>query len=463
MMKKETINGVTYATYSGLLKFVKIETNYVKISRIANNTPDLLAGVKEGDFVKISNMTHSVPSPLAITTTTDPETGENVPDKIWDSNTDWGNYIKVLNNNTFRVYYADDDCIVIYAAIEKSVPYNGAMTIERVMPPIDSGKILEVNNRLWACSSANNEVYSSKQGDCTNWQAYGEGISTDSYAATVGCEGGFTGIARQNDSVIFFKENWIIKLFGTKPSNFALASYNVPGVEQGSEKSVVWVNGTLFYLSHLGVCQYSPGGQPVVISRYAFGNAKYKNAVAGRHRNKYYISAQNENGEYELFVLDTDTGMWHREDNTQMLSTVTYNNVLYYVDGNTEALMCADRDHNILTDTAGISSEQEGKFDWNFETGNMYEEMFEKKYISRIQIALRTEEGTRARILAQFKNGGAWFLLRETGYLPRRVCQIPVSVRRADYLRLRVEGSGACLIKGIEIEFSGGSSKVWQY
>lgn len=440
-------------------RFVKVESPYVKISRTPTTPSNLFAGLKKGDWVKISGMTESVKKPLIISNAQDNEKYWANVDGVSEDRINypagfWGNYLEVLNDNTFMVYYADENCIVIKANIDKSVPYTGDMTIERVMPTIDSGKMLEVGNRLWACSSQNNEIYSSKQGDIKNWQAYGDGIATDSYAATVGCEGDFTGIARQNDSVIFFKENWILKLYGTKPSNYAIASYNVPGVERGSEKSIVWINGVLYYLSHLGVCQYSPGGQPVVISQKAFGYEKYKNAVAGRHRDKYYISAQNKSGSYELFVFDTATGLWHKEDNTRMVDTVTYNNVLYYTDSEGK-LVCADKDNNLLGDQATTES----GFEWSFETGNLYESDFGKKYISRIQLGIKSDTDMQAKVWAQYENGGAWVLLRELHYLRRRHSLIPVQLRRADYLKLRVKGAGMCQISGIQIEYSGGSAR----
>ena len=452
--KNNTINGIQYNTHANLRTFVKIENPYVKISRTPVTPSNLFTGLKKGDWVKISGMTNSVVSNSDLSKVYLSSSGTvTILNPTW-TNTDWGNYLEVLNGNTFKVYYADENCIVIKANIDKSVPYNGNMIIERVMPTIDSGKMLEVGNRLWACSSQNNEIYSSKQGDIKNWQAYGDGIATDSYAATVGCEGDFTGIARQNDSVIFFKENWILKLYGTKPSNYAIASYNVPGVERGSEKSIVWINGVLFYLSHLGVCQYTPGGQPVVISQKAFGYEKYRNAVAGRHRDKYYISAQNKSGSYELFVFDTATGLWHKEDNTQMVDTVTYNNVLYYTDSEGK-LVCADKDNNLLGNQATV----EGGFEWSFETGNLYESDFGKKYISRIQLGIKSDTDMQAKVWAQYENGGAWVLLRELHYLRRRHSLIPVQLRRADYLKLRVKGAGMCQISGIQIEYSGGSAR----
>lgn len=413
--------------------FTEIENYYVRIRGIG-----IGIGLNVGDYIKISGMEHDI--------------GEADENSIDDTS-----YIDVLNNNIFKLYGAADDYIIIKADLEVSIPYCGKMIVSRVMPEVDNDKVIEVNNRLWACSSENNEIYSCKQGDCTNWQAYSEGISTDSFAMTVGCEGDFTGIARQNDSVIFFKENWVLKIYGTKPSNYTLATYNVIGVEKGSSKSIVWINGVLYYLSKQGVCQYSPGSQPVVISEEAFGDTKYKNGVAGRHNNKYYISAENEIGEYELFVFDTDTGLWHKEDNTHMLSTVTYNNTMYYIDGETGYVICPDDKNNLIENSEDF--EQEGVFDWNCETGDLYDSDFNTKYISRINIGVKNKKGTVFKVLAQFEDNGEWIELKTVRYDRKKPHTIPVAVRRSDFLRLRLEGKGQCEIYGIDIEYSQGSVK----
>lgn len=458
----------TYRSYTAPRKFVRVEGNYVKISRNRENvTP--FTGIRKGDWVKISGVTGAVKKPLVISgsgTQQSPYVYWADVDGVTAGHTDypdgfWGNYREVLNGNTFKVFYADDNCIVIQAAIDKSVPYTGPMTVERVMPMIDDGKMLEVGNRLWACSSTHNEIYSCKQGDVTNWQAYGDGIATDSYAATVGNEGVFTGIARQNDSVIFFKENWIMKLFGTKPANFTLASYNVPGVAQGSEKSVVWVNGVLFYLSRTGVCQYSPGGMPVVISEQAFGRHHYRNGVAGRHKNKYVLCAQNESNAWELLVFDTEKGLWYKEDNLQIRDCVTYNSLLYYVYVNSAGktvLGCMEKHGNFIT-----GATTEGDFAWRFETPNFYETDFGKKYISKIQIMLDGSESLRVEVWAQFSHGGAWVQLRTLHRLEGRHACLGVPVRRSDFLKLRVEGFGECRISGMQIDYARGSDRTWQF
>lgn len=412
-----------------------INDNYVRLC-----ADEIGTGLNIGDYIKISGMTDSL---------------YDLPIGFSKSDIDDTSYLENLNNHYFRIYDVGENYIVIKANLEVSVPYFGTMTISKLMPESDYDKCIEVNNRLWTCSSDNNEIYACKQGDCTNWQAYSDGIATDSYAMTVGCEGDFTGIARQNDSVIYFKENWVLKIYGTKPSNYTLATYNVLGVQKGSSKSVVWINGVLYYLSTKGVCRYSPGGQPEVISEEAFGNVKYSDGVAGRHNNKYYISAQNDSGEYELFVFDTETGLWHKEDNTQMLSAVTYNNTMYYIDGNTGYIMCPDDSHNLISDSSEF--EREGEFDWSCETSDLYDSDFSAKYISRISIGVKCEKNTEIKVYAQFEENGGFRELRTIRYDRKKPQMIPVAVRRSDYLRLRLEGKGQCNIYGISIEYAQGS------
>lgn len=426
----------TLYKYKSKTSFIEINDYYVRLCADGIGT-----GLNVGDYIKISSMTDNLYDVTAL--------------GFKESDIDDTSYLDNLNNHYFRIYDIGENYIVIKANIEVSVPYIGTMTISKLMPESDFDKCIEVNNRLWTCSSDNNEIYACKQGDCTNWQAYSDGIATDSYAMTVGCEGDFTGIARQNDSVIFFKENWVLKIYGTKPSNYTLATYNVLGVQKGSAKSIVWINGVLYYLSTKGVCRYSPGSQPEVISEDVFGDVKYKNGVAGRHNNKYYISAQNDSGEYELFAFDTETGLWHKEDNTQMLSAVTYNNTMYYIDGKTGYIMCPDDSHNLISDSSDF--EREGEFDWSCETSDLYDSDFDAKFISRISIGVKCEKNTEIKVYAQFEENGGFRELRTIRYDRKKPQMIPVAVRRSDYLRLRLEGKGQCNIYGISIEYAQGS------
>lgn len=139
----------------------EIVTSYVKISVAASIMP----GLREGDTVKISGITDSRLSSI---------------------------------NGYFEITAIGEDFFIIPALIEKSVsPFSTPFEVSRKMPVFDF--IFECGNRLWACRCGENqegkqvnEIYASKLGDFKNWNSFA-GISSDSYAVSLGSEGAFTG------------------------------------------------------------------------------------------------------------------------------------------------------------------------------------------------------------------------------------------------------------------------------
>ena len=138
-----------------------------------------------------------------------------------------------------------------------------------------------------------------------------------------------------------------------------------------------------------------------------------------------------------------------------MLSAVTYNNTMYYIDGNTGYIMCPDDGNNLISDSSEF--EREGEFDWSCETGDLYDSDFNAKYISRVSIGVKCEKNTEIKLYAQFEQDGGFRELRTIRYDRKKPQMIPVAVRRSDYLRLRLEGKGQCDIYGLSIEYSQGS------
>lgn len=252
-------------------------------------------------------------------------------------------------NSSYKILGCSEDYIIINAEINASLDYKGEIRVERTLPA-DMDYLICCDNRLWGCSSKNNRIYASRLGDATNWESYGDGISTDSYWVDISTEGEFTGATVSGGAVYFFKENAVHKIIGTKPRNFTLTTYKDLGIQKGSSASAVWVKDRLFYHSPVGVCVYSPGGEPTLISKDAFGTKHYTDAVGGRHGSKYYVSLKDSfSGEYDLYFYDTDVACWIKEDTERFSATVTYNNLLYFVNAETGYLGCVANDgENLL-------------------------------------------------------------------------------------------------------------------
>ena len=165
---------------------------------------------------------------------------------------------------------------------------------------------------------------------------------------------------------MFFKENVIHKVYGSKPSNYQITNVAGRGIASGSYKSAVIVNEVLYYLSKNGVCQYG-GGTPSGIYS-PFGNEKYSDGVAGKAGDKYYISMKNRKGKYSLFCFDENLNMWFKEDDTRVKFFAEDKGNLYFIDGNND-LWVADAD-NYDEEYAHIAK-REGNFEWFAETGDI--------------------------------------------------------------------------------------------
>lgn len=371
-------------------------------------------------------------------------TGIGIPFEVGDGVTISGiedNQLQDLNN-TMIIQAKGDDYIVVIGIIDKETTQTTPISVKRQMPKMDF--VIESGNRLWGCrygKSLNgdivNTIYASKLGDFKNWQCY-DGISTSSYYANVGTDGQFTGAITHLGYPLFFKENCVHKVYGNYPSNYQIQTTTCRGVQHGSSDSLAIVNETLFYKSAKAVCAYD-GSLPVEISS-ALGEESYYDAVAGAIGNKYYISMTDVAEKSHLFVFDTVKGMWHKEDDTKVLSFCTTRGELFYID-------CADK--KIKTVMGSHPSEEKKNIEWMAETGVIGTENPDKKYISRIDVRMSLDTDSEVRFFIQYDSIGEWLPLYTMRCQSLRSFTVPIRPHRCDHLRLRIEGKGEAKIYSI--------------
>ena len=333
-------------------------------------------------------------------------------------------------NKTTVIQEAGDGYIVVTGVLEQQFTQESGLKITRKVPDMDY--VCEADNRLWGCSSANHEIYASKLGDPFNWNNF-EGISTDSYAVTVGSDGDFTGCIAHLGNVLFFKENTIHKMYGSRPSNFQLNTYTLPGVQKGCSRSICIVNETLYYKSRTGVMSYD-GSTPTLVSEQ-LGSSRYEDAHAGQYSGKYYVS-MSENGKYTLLVYDPKYRIWHKEDDTRMQMAAYGDGELYYVDSsNRLRTICAD--------------DSEETPEWVLESGDMLENTLNMKYISKLVFYLKLEKGAKLEIYLKYDSDPMWerkFTIREA---KKKTYLVPIIPRRCLNFSYRIEGKGGCRLFGI--------------
>lgn len=394
--------------------WVTVGTTYIKISATG-----IGAAFNQYDGVKISGLT------------------SGLTDGALD---DSGNPVIITDENisaidgSFVIWAKDDDHIVVIGMLDEERSLINEVTIKRSMPYMDF--VVESENRLWGChygvaenGEVVNEIYASKLGDFKNWNCF-MGVSTDSYAASVGTDGQFTGAITHLGYPLFFKENYMHKVYGNYPSNYQIQTTACRGVQKGCGRSLAIVNEILYYKSRNAVCAYD-GSLPTEISS-VLGDVAYSDAVAGSHGNKYYISMKDVTDVYHLFVYDAQRGLWHKEDNTQVAAFCSCRNEMYYID-QADGLIKTVLGSGIL-DTQSVS--------WDVETGVLTTDMPDKKYISRVVTRMSLGIGTRVYFYIQYDSQGDWELLFTMTGNNLRSFAVPIRPKRCDHFRLRIVGEG---------------------
>ena len=322
------------------------------------------------------------------------------------------------------------------------------LTVERTVP--DMEYITECGNRLWGCSKDGHEVYCCKLGDVKNWNSF-NGISTDSWAATVGSDGKFTGAITYLGYPMFFKEDSFIKIAISTTGGHQTKETVCRGVQKGSGASLVVLNETLFYKSSGCVCGYN-GSLPFSISD-ELGVDKYYDAVAGAFGDKYYISMRGSDGKYDMFVYDIKNGLWCREDDTRALFFCKHNDELCFVNGSDFKLYSVG---GTIPYSFGESGKEEPSA-WFAESGAIGYSSPDNKYVARITIRISLEVGTNVDFYLQYDSCGEWehkFNMSGTG---TRTFSIPIIPRRCDHFKYRIVGKGDCKIYSITKTIEEGS------
>lgn len=361
-------------------------------------------------------------------------------------------YTDQINTSKIIQEISDDYLVIILtdgsgSAITSFTQESG-VTIKRECPDLDF--VCEFNNRLWGCSSKNHEVYASKLGDPLNWNAF-EGISTDSYALSIGSDGDFTGVLSHQGYVVFFKEDYIHTIYGTKPSNFTLDTVQARGPAKGCEKSLCHVNESVMYAARNDICIYE-GSIPESISDKL--NIRYEAAVGNQFGSKYYVSLQDKSGSWHLYAYDlrrssqNETALWYKEDDLHMVFTAFGEGKLYFVD-----------DTGKLRTMEGDSEESEDLIPWSLTSGYMEEGTIDRKKVHKLQFNFDLVPKGDVALEVRYDNSPLWIRMASITADGRDTYTLPIRLRRAERYQYRLSGHGEFRLYGMSRIVEQGSGR----
>lgn len=351
-------------------------------------------------------------------------------------------------NGTHIAYAVTDDSVMIAGAIASQYNQNtGSVRVDRRMPDMDY--LTECGNRLWGCrcgvqdGETVNRIYACSFGDFRNWEKFG-GTAADSFRADVGSDGPFTGAAAHRGYPHFFKADCVHKVYGDKPGSFQAQFMACDGVKPGCADSLAEYNGMLYYVGVNGVERFDslPENKGA-----ALGTVFLKSACAGQAGGKYYLSAQDGDGQWSLYVLDTEHEVWHRQDDSHALAFAELNGEMYMLLSN--GLLWA------LNGTAGES--EPGDVTWFAETAVMGYECPDHQYMSRFLLRVNLGEKAECRVYIQYDSDGLWHFKGTIQGTDRvKTHLLPVIPRRCEHWKARLEGHGDMRLCGMAREMATG-------
>ena len=328
---------------------------------------------------------------------------------------------------------------------------NPLPTVSFVIPPLDF--ITSCENRLWGCryglahnGEFVNEIYCTALGDIHRWYNLNDGENShadNSWIASIGHMGPFTGAVSYGGRPYFFKQDRIYAVYGDTATTFGYTELTERGVQAGCEASLCVLDGVLYYKALDGIVAFD-GSSTSLISQ-ALGAVKYGDAVGGGVGGKYYVSmVERSSGLPSLFAFDARRGLWHREDGlTVSYFTNDHHGDLWGISGDT--LYCfGERDNSEV-------------IPWCVESGIIGLDDPDKKYISRLSLRLSLDVGAFVKVSIQYDSMGDFesVLYYEGVYL--QTITLPIMPRRCDHMRIRMEGVGGVRIYSLTKTIEGGS------
>lgn len=317
------------------------------------------------------------------------------------------------------------------------------LTIKRTVPDMDF--ICENENRLWGCKGST--IYASKLGDPFNWNVF-DGLASDSYAVDVGSAGDFTACFAYLGYPIFFKEDHIYKVYGSKPSNYQVMPSATLGVMSGSFRSLAVAGEILYYLSKAGVMAYS-GGVPQRVSE-TLGDYRYRNGVAGSDGVRYYISMEDDGntGTTILYCYDTSVKQWYAED---VFKAVGF--------------ACADKlfAMNDDGDVFEFRSDEpnEGRLNSRLYFADLVEGSPNKKSTAKILVRVELDAGAKLDVYMTFDSDNSADARVKVASLTsdgrKKSFYLPILIRRCDHFSISFEGFGMWRLYSLTREYSEGS------
>lgn len=322
----------------------------------------------------------------------------------------------------------------------------------------DMEYICSHENRIFGCSSMDQTIYISKQGQPVFFDFSGN--YDDSFALEVSSEGGFTGCGSLPDSVVFFKSGCLHKITGSLVTDFSLQTLSCDGC--ASHDSIVMIHDVMFFMGKKGVYYYD-GTRPVSISDALGAEKTWSDGVAGTDGENYYLSCKVDGKRMNL-VYDTKYGIWLQRDDFITDFFLNISGRLYEIGRKPEDENDREKNRMYLSEKDEMSS----AFGWHVTFKPTYEKttgrygsktlVNQRKKYRNIRMRVELPEGSQFHVLVR-TDDGPWKIIKRVAGNKQGIMDVKLPISRCDKYQLQLKGNGQFTLIDLIKEFGSGSVK----
>jgi hypothetical protein len=278
--------------------------------------------------------------------------------------------------------------------------------------------------------------------------------------ASRGSDGPFTGAVTYQGHPLFFKENFLEKVFVSAYGAHQIVTTSIRGIQQGCWRSAVIIDDVLYYKSRIGVFAYN-GSVPRCVSKNLGDMPRsWSNVACGSEDDVLFLQDGTN-----VFTYDTERGIWHRaikESRYELCGGFVNLNGDLYVGW-----------REVHVGPGPFASEwylhhfreevTDATIDWTIKSGVIGLDLAEQEYLSRFVIRFATKGFLKLYIM--YDDDGTWV---SKGEVPAgsnskiRTFVLNVSPRRCDNCRVMIVGNKKCDIYSIAKYIERGSDAAYQ-
>ena len=175
---------------------------------------------------------------------------------------------------------------------------------------------------------AGKKIYVSAAGSATDFYSGSTGDGSHAVILSSDADGVFTALSSWQGYVVFFKDDHVCKLLGSRADSFTLQDRRGVGVPSALAHTLCEVGDALYYAAAGGVWRYR-GQEPEWVC--SFGGNTALGGCGGTDGRAYYLSVST-NQANQVFLYIPEEGRWYPEDTVSIETMLCHDGLLWMQD-----------------------------------------------------------------------------------------------------------------------------------